>query len=71
MHSIAHTKKLYHFLAFCANIAIEVTVENNYAIFSAISIICVNVFCLSSAVVSSPVKGQSEIVQIASAFLPV
>ena len=41
-----------------------------YAISSAISIICVKVFCRASASSSSPVKGLSEMVQMVSAFLP-
>ena len=40
------------------------------AVSSATSIICVKEFCLSSAVVASPVRRWSEIVRIASAFFP-
>ena len=40
------------------------------AVFKAISIICVKEFCLSSAVVASPVTKESETVKIANAFFP-
>lgn len=40
------------------------------AVCKAISIICVKLVCRSCAVQASPVKGQSEMVQRASAFFP-